>query len=70
MTKFNDDFIKTTQKYWKEHKGKPLGSKIGGVHKKVKTVKKFGLQDLANHFKITEGQARRILYVKQNEQKD
>ena len=50
--------------------GKPLGSRIGGVHKKVKTVKKFGLQDLANHFKITEGQARRILYVKQNEQKD
>tara|TARA_B100002019_G_C20865415_1_gene401392 strand:+ start:343 stop:555 length:213 start_codon:yes stop_codon:yes gene_type:complete len=70
MTKFNESDITTIQNYWKENKGIPLGNKIGGVHKKVKTVKKFGLQDLANHFKITEGQARRILYVKQNEQKD
>ncbi len=71
MTKFNDDFIITIQNYWKDNKGKPQGiMKTGGIHVERTTEKKFGLQDLANHFKITEGQARRILYVKQNEQKD
>ena len=65
MTIFNDDFIITIQNYWKNNKGKPQGiMKTGGIHVERTTEKKFGLQDLADHFKITEAQARRILYIK------
>jgi len=64
MTKFNDEFIYEVKNHWTENKGKILGTKSGGVHKEVKNVKKYGLQDLADHFNITEGQARRLLYVK------
>jgi len=64
MTKFNDEFIHEVKNHWIENKGKILGTKSGGVHKEVKNVKKYGLQDLADHFNITEGQARRLLYVK------
>ena len=64
MTKFNDEFIDEVQNHWKENKGKTLGSKTGGIHVERTTEKKYGLQDLADHFNITEGQARRLLYVK------
>ena len=64
MTKFNDEFISKVHEHWKENKGKTLGDKVGGVHREVKNIKKYGLQDLADHFNITEGQARRLLYVK------
>jgi hypothetical protein len=67
MTKFNDEFIDEVQNHWKENKGKTLGDKTGGVHREVKSVKKFGLQDLADHFNITESQARRLLYVKKRD---
>jgi hypothetical protein len=64
MTKFNDDFIHEVKNHWKENKGKTLGDKTGGIHVERTTEKKYGLQDLADHFNITEGQARRLLYVK------
>jgi|TARA_B100000073_G_scaffold339158_1_gene337204 hypothetical protein len=64
MTKFNDDFIKEVKDHWQDNKGKFKHIEKSGVHKERTTQKKFGLQDLADHFNITEGQARRILYVK------
>ena len=64
MTKFSDAFIFAVQKYWKDNKGKFKNIEKSGVHREVTVEKKFGLQDLANHFNITESQARRILYVK------
>ena len=65
MTKFNESDIITIQNYWKDNKGKPQGiMKTGGIHVERTTEKKFGLQDLADYFKITEAQARRILYIK------
>tara|TARA_X000001388_G_scaffold27083_1_gene19126 strand:- start:7725 stop:7931 length:207 start_codon:yes stop_codon:yes gene_type:complete len=65
MTKFNESDIITIQNYWKDNKGRPQGvMKTGGIHVERTKEKTFGLQDLANHFNITEGQARRILYVK------
>tara|TARA_R100000655_G_scaffold26313_2_gene54182 strand:- start:10042 stop:10236 length:195 start_codon:yes stop_codon:yes gene_type:complete len=64
MTKFNDEFIHEVKNHWKKNKGKTLGDKTGGIHIERTTEKKYGLQDLADHFNITEGQARRLLYVK------
>ena len=64
MTKFNDEFISKVHEHWKENKGKVKYVAETGVHLKRTTSKKYGLQDLADHFNITEGQARRLLYVK------
>ncbi len=64
MTKFNDDFIKDVKSYWENNKGKIKYVEKSGVHMERTTKKKFGLQDLADHFKITESQARRIIYVR------
>jgi hypothetical protein len=64
MTKFSDEFIKQVKIYWEDNKGKFKHTEESGVHKKMNVDKKFGLQDLAEHFKITESQARRIIYVK------
>ena len=64
MTKFNDDFIKDVKSYWEDNNGKIKYVEKSGVHMERTTKKKFGLQDLADHFKITESQARRIIYVK------
>ena len=64
MTKFHESFIFAVQKYWEDNKGKFKHIEKSGVHKEWTTKKKFGLQDLADHFNITESQARRILYVK------
>ena len=64
MTKFNDDFIKDVKSHWEDNRGKIKSVEKSGVHMESTTKKKFGLQDLADHFKITESQARRIIYVK------
>ena len=64
MTKFSDEFIKQVKSYWEDNKGKFKHTEESGVHKKMNVDKKFGLHDLAEHFKITESQARRIIYVK------
>ena len=64
MTKFHESFIFAVQKYWEDNKGKFKHTEKSGGHRKVTVDKKFGLQDLADHFNITESQARRILYVK------
>jgi len=64
MTKFNEDFIKQVKEYWEDNKGKFKHIEQSGVHRKVTVKKKFGLQDLSDQFNITEGQARRMLYVK------
>ena len=64
MTKFNDDFIKEVKDHLQDNKCKVKYVAETGIHLKRTTSKKFGLQDLADHFNLTEGQARRILYVK------
>ena len=64
MTKFNDEFIHEVKNHWIENKGKVKYVAETGIHLKRTTSKKYGLQDLADHFNITEGQARRLLYVK------
>ena len=64
MTKFNESDIITIQNYWKDNKGKYKHTETSGVHRTITVERTFGLQDLADHFNITEGQARRILYVK------
>jgi|TARA_R100001460_G_scaffold44468_5_gene81255 hypothetical protein len=64
MTKFHESFIFAVQKYWEDNKGKFKHTEESGVHKKMNVDKKFGLQDLADHFDITISQARRIVYVK------
>lgn len=56
MTKVND--------HWKQNKSKPLGGNLGGVHREYKNIKKYGLDELAAEFNLTESQARRIVYVK------
>ena len=56
MTKVND--------HWKQNKSKPLGENVGGVHLEYKSIKKYGLDELAEEFNLTESQARRIVYVK------
>jgi len=71
MTKFEESLMKEVQQYWEKNKGKPQGvTKTGGVHRKVTVEKKFGLNDLAEKYNMTTGQARRILYVKGKEKKD
>ena len=64
MTKFSDEFINDVKSYWEDNKGKFKHTEESGVHKKMNVDKKFGLQDLADHFDITISQARRIVYVK------
>ena len=56
MTKVND--------HWKQNKSKPLGENVGGVHLEYRSIKKYGLDELAEEFNLTESQARRIVYVK------
>jgi hypothetical protein len=64
VTKFNDDFISKVKQHWKDNKGKPKGKETGGVHRRVTIEKNFGMQDLADHFSISIGQAKRIIYLK------
>ncbi len=64
MTKFNDEFIQEVQDYWHKHKNDIKYKKAGGVHRQVTMDRKFTLDDLAEHFKLTVGQARRIVYIK------
>ena len=64
VTKFNDEFIKKVKQHWKDNKGKPKGKETGGVHRRITTEKSFGMQDLADHFSISIGQAKRIIYLK------
>ena len=67
MTKFSEEFMTKVNDHWKENKSKPLGENIGGVHTKRITIKKYGLDELAAEFNLTESQARRIVYVKMKE---
>ena len=46
MTKFSDGFIKEVKQHWEDNKGKVLGKKVGGIHRKVTSEKKFGIQDV------------------------
>ena len=62
MTKFSDEFVDKVKEHWKV---KYIAET--GVHLKRKTSKKYTLDDVANHFNITESQARRILYVKRKD---
>jgi hypothetical protein len=64
MTKFNDDFVNEVQHYWHEHKNDIKYKKEGGVHRKVNIDRKFTMDDLAEYFNITAGQARRIVYIR------
>tara|TARA_R110001583_G_scaffold14371_7_gene60223 strand:- start:535 stop:762 length:228 start_codon:yes stop_codon:yes gene_type:complete len=64
MTKFNDDFVNEVQQYWHEHKNDIKYKKEGGVHRKVNIDRKFTMDDLAEHFNLTGGQARRIVYIR------
>ena len=64
MTKFNDEFIQEVQDYWHEHKNDIKYKKAGGVHRQVTIDRKFTMDDLAEHFNLTAGQARRIVYIK------
>jgi hypothetical protein len=64
MTKFSEEFMTRVNDHWKENRGKPLGENIGGVHMERITIKKYGLDELAAEFNLTESQARRIVYVK------
>ena len=70
MTKFSDEFIIKVQTHWQENKGKVKYVAETGVHMKRKTSKKYTLDDVAEHFGITESQARRILYVKPTKPKE
>jgi hypothetical protein len=70
VTKFNDDFIKKVKQHWEENKNTINGKKQGhyrnldGVHREVIRDKKFTMDDLADHFSISIGQAKRIIYLK------
>ena len=64
MTKFSDEFVNKVKQHWEDNKGKPLGDKVGGIHREYKKLKKFGMQDLADYFSITKAQATRIIYHK------
>ena len=70
MTKFSDEFIDKVKTHWQENKGKVKYVTETGVHIKRKISKKYTLDDVANHFGITESQARRILYVKRTKPKE
>lgn len=63
MTKFSDGFIKEVKQHWEDNKGKVLGKKVGGIHRKVTSEKKFGIQDVADYFGISKSQAHRIIYI-------
>ena len=67
MTKFSEEFMTKGNDHWKENKSKPLGSNLGGVLQEYKSIKKYGLDELAAEFNLTESQARRIVYVKMKE---
>ena len=54
----------TPVRYRPKGKGKPKGKKTGGVHRRITIEKNFGMQDLADHFSISIGQAKRIVYLK------
>lgn len=56
MTSFSEKKVKEIQKYYKENKGKCLACR--------KSNKQYGLKDLAKEYGLTDGQARRILYVR------
>jgi len=64
MTKFNEEFMTKVNDHWKENRGKPLGDNLGGIHREYKKIKKYGMDELAADFNLTESQARRIVYVK------
>ena len=64
MTKFSEEFMTKVNDHWKQNKSKPLGENVGGVHMERITIKKYGLDELAAEFNLTESQARRIVYVK------
>ena len=64
MTKFSDEFINKVKQHWDDNKGKPLGNKVVGIHREYKKLKKFWMQDVAEHFNITIAQATRIIYHK------
>ena len=64
MTKFSEEKIQEVKEFFKENKGKVMSEEITGIHKERKTKRKFGINDVAEHFGLTESQARRILYVK------
>tara|TARA_Y100001937_G_C7007044_1_gene279167 strand:- start:101 stop:343 length:243 start_codon:yes stop_codon:yes gene_type:complete len=70
MTKFSTEFIDKVKTHWEENKGKVKYVAETGVHFKRKTSKKYTLDDVADHFGITESQARRILYVKPTKPKE
>ena len=70
MTKFSDEFMNNVKQYWEENKNTINGKKQGhyrnldGVHREVIRDKKFTMDDLADHFSISIGQAKRIIYLK------
>ena len=64
MTKFNEEFMTKVNDHWKENRGNPLGENVGGIHIERITIKKYGMDELAADFNLTESQARRIVYVK------
>ena len=64
MTKFSEEFMTKVNDHWKQNKSKPLGENVGGIHMERITKKKYGLDELAAEFNLTESQARRIVYVK------
>tara|TARA_Y100001937_G_scaffold124886_1_gene190496 strand:+ start:1452 stop:1652 length:201 start_codon:yes stop_codon:yes gene_type:complete len=66
MTRFSDEFVDRVKQHWKENKNKVKYVVETGVHFKRKTSKKYTLDDVAEHFNITESQARRIIYVKKS----
>ena len=65
MTKFSDEFINDVKSYWEDNKGKfkYTEKSYDRIHREVLRDKKFGMQDLADHFNITFSQAKRIVYV-------
>ena len=64
--KFENEFINEVKSYWKKNKGKELYmTKTNGYNKSSYNYqKKFGMSDLAEHFKITYAQASRLIYRK------
>ena len=64
MTKFSEEKIQEVKEFFKNNKGRVMSEEITGIHMERKTKRKFGINDVAEHFGLTESQARRILYVK------
>ena len=52
--------------HYNENKGKYKYTEKSGIHKTTTVHRKFGLKDVAEHFNLTIGQARRIIYVKKS----